>query len=232
MKRGDKGPEVADLQRRLAAAGFDPGPADGVFGPRTEEAVRGFQARYGNLSSDGIAGPLTMAALRRLEFIRRVIPPALDLERRHEIPAAFTAAQAAHEALNADGTLSVLAEEYGNLFGVKARPGEPAVQLMTWEVIDGQRVQVRAGFRVYRDWAECFEARAQLLLTAVPLVPGRPAYRDALRFKSDPARYAVAIWDAGYATDPAYVTAIVRLLGDYHVEELVTAAKAAPGKER
>lgn len=232
MKHGDRGAEVLALQRRLVDAGFAPGPADGVFGPRTEEAVLAFQGRYGNLLMDGVVGPRTMAALRRLEFIRRVIPRAVDLERRHEIPAAFTVAQAAHEALNADGTLSVLAEEYGNLFGVKARTGEPSVQLMTWEVIDGRRVQVRAPFRVYRDWGECFEARAQLLLTAAPLVPGRPAYRAALRFKADPARYAVAIWDAGYATDPAYVAAIARLLGDYHIEELVAAAKAASGKER
>lgn len=223
MKRGDRGVEVVALQRRLADAGFDPGLVDGVFGVRTEEAVLGFQGRYGNLAVDGVAGPLTMAALRRLEFIRRVIPPAVDLERRHEIPAAFTAAQATHEALNGDGSLSVLADEYHNLFGVKARAGELSVQLMTWEVVDGRRIQVRAAFRVYRDWAECSEARAQLLLTAVPLVPGRPAYRDALRFKADPARYAVAIWDAGYATDPAYVAAIVRLLGDYHIEDLVAA---------
>ena len=225
MRRGDKAPEVVDLQRRLAATGFDPGPVDGLFGPHTEAAVKAFQARYGNLAADGVAGPLTLAAIRRLEFIQRVIPPALDLARRHEIPAAFTAAQAAQEALNADGTLSVLAEEYNNLFGVKARQGEPSVQLMTWEVVSGRRVQVRAAFRTYRDWGECFEARAQLLLTAVPLVSGRPAYRDALRFKDDPARYAVAIWDAGYATDPAYVAAIVRLLGDYRVAELVAAAR-------
>ncbi len=225
MKHGDRGAEVLALQRRLADAGFDPGPVDGVFGVHTEQAVLAFQGRYGNLAVDGVAGPRTTAALRRLEFIRRVIPPAVDLERRHEIPAAFTAAQATHEALNGDGSLSVLADEYHNLFGVKARAGEPSVQLMTWEVVDGRRVQVRAPFRVYRDWAECFEARAQLLLTAAPMISGRPAYRDALRFKDDPARYSVAIWDAGYATDPGYVTSIVRLLGDYRIEELVAAVR-------
>lgn len=51
-----------DVQRRLAARGFDPGPLDGVRGRRTIAAVRLFQASAG-LVADGIAGPLTQAAL-------------------------------------------------------------------------------------------------------------------------------------------------------------------------
>lgn len=62
---GAAGPDVLDLQQRLREAGFDPGPADGVFGPRTLAAVRAFQAARG-LAVDGIAGPLTMAALREV----------------------------------------------------------------------------------------------------------------------------------------------------------------------
>ena len=54
---------VSKLQRALAAAGFDPGQADGIAGPKTHAAVRAFQAARG-LASDGVAGPLTWAALR------------------------------------------------------------------------------------------------------------------------------------------------------------------------
>jgi peptidoglycan hydrolase-like protein with peptidoglycan-binding domain/Flp pilus assembly protein TadD len=54
---------VRSLQRRLAAAGFDPGPVDGLYGPRTAAATERFQAATG-LAADGIAGPRTMAALR------------------------------------------------------------------------------------------------------------------------------------------------------------------------
>ncbi|HKU95472.1 MAG TPA: peptidoglycan-binding domain-containing protein, partial [Vineibacter sp.] len=39
--------EVAQLQGRLRALGFNPGPADGVVGPRTVTAVREFQAAHG-----------------------------------------------------------------------------------------------------------------------------------------------------------------------------------------
>ncbi len=59
---GDAG--VRLLQRRLANAGYAPGPIDGRYGPRTEQAVSGFQAARG-LGVDGITGPLTLAALRK-----------------------------------------------------------------------------------------------------------------------------------------------------------------------
>lgn len=63
LRQGSRGPAVAQLQRSLATAGFNPGSADGVFGPRTSEAVIRFQASRG-LRRDGVAGPDTLAALR------------------------------------------------------------------------------------------------------------------------------------------------------------------------
>lgn len=53
---------VSALQRRLSAMGYSPGPVDGRFGPLTEGAVARFQAGHG-LRIDGIAGPLTLAAV-------------------------------------------------------------------------------------------------------------------------------------------------------------------------
>jgi hypothetical protein len=53
---------VAHLQQLLIDNGHDPGPVDGAFGPRTDAAVRAFQAERG-LAADGIVGPLTWAAL-------------------------------------------------------------------------------------------------------------------------------------------------------------------------
>ena len=61
LRRGSRGEEVEALQRRLLAKGFNPGPTDGVFGPKTEGAVKRFQERHG-LQVDGIVGPKTMAA--------------------------------------------------------------------------------------------------------------------------------------------------------------------------
>jgi peptidoglycan hydrolase-like protein with peptidoglycan-binding domain len=53
---------IRELQRALASAGFDPGPADGTFGKRTEAAVVAFQEANG-LSVDGRVGPETASAL-------------------------------------------------------------------------------------------------------------------------------------------------------------------------
>lgn len=64
LRLGSRGDAVKVAQRLLAAAGFDPGPADGVFGPRTSRAVCRFQAAHG-LRADGIVGPRTWAALLR-----------------------------------------------------------------------------------------------------------------------------------------------------------------------
>lgn len=63
LRRGSRGDAVAELQRALAKAGFDPGSADGIFGARTESAVKDFQLAHG-LAADGVAGPRTLAALR------------------------------------------------------------------------------------------------------------------------------------------------------------------------
>lgn len=56
------GVSVADVQRALARAGFDPGPADGKAGKKTKSAIRQFQ-RSNGLGADGVVGSRTWAAL-------------------------------------------------------------------------------------------------------------------------------------------------------------------------
>ena len=51
------------LQRRLAAAGFDPGAPDGMFGPATRASIRSWQASYG-LSATGYLDAAQAEALR------------------------------------------------------------------------------------------------------------------------------------------------------------------------
>ncbi|MGE2716999.1 peptidoglycan recognition protein family protein [Mycolicibacterium litorale] len=61
--RGSRGPLVAQLQRQLNDEHAGRLVVDGVYGPRTEAAVREFQRRTRGLKVDGIVGPATAAAL-------------------------------------------------------------------------------------------------------------------------------------------------------------------------
>ena len=63
LKQGSKGPAVEHLQQKLKAVGYDPGQVDGSYGSRTAAAVRAFQEGCPDLAPDGIAGPITRAAL-------------------------------------------------------------------------------------------------------------------------------------------------------------------------
>lgn len=62
LRKGSVGNEVAEVQAKLRAFGFDPGPIDGDFGPATEQAVLAFQAAKG-LTADGVVGLQTSGAL-------------------------------------------------------------------------------------------------------------------------------------------------------------------------
>lgn len=53
---------VTAIQGALTSLGFDCGGVDGLFGPKTEGAVRGFQSSAG-IAADGIVGPMTLGAL-------------------------------------------------------------------------------------------------------------------------------------------------------------------------
>jgi len=64
LKPGASGAEVKTLQRALARAGHSPGPVDGDYGPRTEQAVSDSQ-RSAGLAVDGIYGPQTKKALQQ-----------------------------------------------------------------------------------------------------------------------------------------------------------------------
>lgn len=78
LERGSRGAQVEMLQRALVKLGYmtqeemNTGP--GIFGPRTERALRACQRDHG-LVADGIYGPKTQAALRRALEEAQSAPP-------------------------------------------------------------------------------------------------------------------------------------------------------------
>ena len=54
IRRGASGETVTEIQKKLKAWGYYNGSVDGVFGSKTEEAVKYFQRKNG-LTADGVA---------------------------------------------------------------------------------------------------------------------------------------------------------------------------------
>ena len=67
LQLDSQGDDVKKWQLFLRGQGFDPGPADGDFGPRTHKATLQFQVRY-DLSADGVVGLKTLGQAMKLGF--------------------------------------------------------------------------------------------------------------------------------------------------------------------
>lgn len=94
-----------------------------------------------------------------------------------------------------------------NLFGIKANAGWEGARatVSTLEYVDGIARRQRVAFRAYDSFAESFRDYVQFLRA-------NPRYEQALKVTHNPAAFAQALQDAGYATDPRYAQKILGLL--------------------
>ena len=60
-RQGSTGDAVRTIQTKLSNWGYFSGAIDGIYGPKTEEAVKYFQRKNG-LTADGVVGPATLRA--------------------------------------------------------------------------------------------------------------------------------------------------------------------------
>jgi flagellum-specific peptidoglycan hydrolase FlgJ len=104
--------------------------------------------------------------------------------------------------LESGGYKSQLAIKYNNLFGVKARQGEPSIHLKTIEHIDGKDISTMANFRVYFSVKEAVEAHRALM--------EKPRYALVLKAKTPPEAFQ-ALSKSGYATDPKYAIKLTKI---------------------
>jgi hypothetical protein len=74
LRKGSKGPAVSALQEMLNKLGYNSGAVDGVFGSKTEAAVKNFQ-KDNRLTADGLAGERTMEILAIKASVAPAIPP-------------------------------------------------------------------------------------------------------------------------------------------------------------
>ena len=177
--------------------------------------------RAASASPLGIAAAaVEQAATRIARSVSDTVQSFRDTMARHAesasrtsgIPAHFMMGQAALESgwgrrqiTGSDGTPSY------NLFGIKATGGwkGKVVETVTTEYIDGKPQKRVEKFRAYDSYAESFQDFARLISNS-------PRYEKVMANLDDVQRYAGAIQNAGYATDPAYadkLVSVVRRLG-------------------
>jgi N-acetylmuramoyl-L-alanine amidase len=108
MLRGD---DVAELQRRLGALGFDAGRVDGILGPATEIAIKDFERNAG-LTTDGVCGPDVLAELARLGG-RGDGPGVAGVREREHLLQTSRALAGCRVAIGEEGGLGVVAEALG-----------------------------------------------------------------------------------------------------------------------
>jgi len=93
---------------------------------------------------------------------------------------------------------SGLARLHGNYFGIKGTSPYGSINLPTLEYRNGQYVRVQQPFRVYPGFKESAADFVRLINTNTRYVGALQTF--------DPLSQITAIWRAGYATDPNYVS--------------------------
>lgn len=148
-------------------------------------------------------------------FVKWLLPYAKAVQARTGILAKFMIAQAALE--TAWGSRICTDHETGvgsnNLFNIKAGSSwlGPVVRVWTHEYHGGQRVSEEAEFRAYRTPEESFEDYARLITRA-------SRYQKAMAVAGDIAKFAQALQDAGYATDPRYARKILDIADQLYLK--------------
>lgn len=190
MMRGD---DIADLQGRLGALGFDAGRADGIFGPATASALAEFQRNAG-VTSDGICGPDTVAALRRLGPHRTAALMVNHVRERERLRDASPGLEGRRVAIGHPGGLAALTQ------AMHRHLREAGAHVLSLHHPDGS-AQARM--------ANTFDADVLLALRVHALPANRAAYFRGLRFWSQPGHLLAELVGAALAPltgQPATIT--------------------------
>ncbi len=140
------------------------------------------------------------------EFIAAATAAAQASSATSGFPPGVAVAQAALESAWGNSELARVANNY---FGIKARPGREAIELPTFEYVDGAPARVPAKFAKYASTAECFADRDRMITLL-------SAYREARAVAGDPEAFTRAL-ARHWATDPHYAE---KLLYVYRVHGL------------
>lgn len=240
VEPGHKGPAVQWLQATLNKLGYGI-QATGELGPSTQEQLKKFQKDYG-VEASGKFGPTTLKtlewalkqtnsiqALRKVtptqlknmnaeNFFKTLLPAALESERKYNVPAAVTLAQAALESGFAESPIGGY-----NIFGIKGRGPAGSARVTTTEYYNGKRVVIQDNFAKYHDFYEAVSAHGKLYHNGYydKGVNQFAKDRNVSRFIDNIAKT--------YATDPQYASKLKAMIRQYGIDTLVNEGRKIPG---
>lgn len=152
-------------------------------------------------------------------FIAEIAGHAQSVAAANDLYASVMMAQAILESDWGRSTLST-APNY-NLFGIKGSYQGQSVSMLTWEVFNGQWVQVTAAFRRYPSFSESFGDNAYVLRNT-SFQAGVYFYSGAWKSNTTSYRDATAWLTGRYATDPSYNTKLNNIITTYNLTQYDT----------
>jgi peptidoglycan hydrolase-like protein with peptidoglycan-binding domain len=143
LKKGSTDPAVRDLQAALTTLGFDPQAVDGVFGAKTENAVKAFQQSR-EITVDGVVGRVTWINIDEADQSHPVLRvgstglPVRRLQSRMSAVGFDTGGVDGRFGANTEAAVRTLQQAYN--LGVDGIVGP-----QTWDVVDALEDEGGAG---------------------------------------------------------------------------------------
>jgi len=160
--------------------------------------------------------------MTREEFWARLAPIAIRA--RREGSSMFPSVRLAQNLLETGGVI----HSWNNLGGIKVGSGGRnaywrgrTVNKDTWEVYNGQRVNVSSDFRAYDSIYDYYKDQDLLFQ-----LPRYAAVREA----DTPEQQARALQSSGYATDPQYASKLISIMNTHGLKRYDQQAAAAPAE--
>ncbi|EOT63261.1 hypothetical protein I583_00061 [Enterococcus haemoperoxidus ATCC BAA-382] len=149
-------------------------------------------------------------------FIAEIAGHAQSVAAANDLYASVMMAQAILESDWGKSTLAAAPNH--NLFGIKGSYQGQSVTMKTWEVINGQWIQVNAAFRKYPSFSESFGDNAYVLRNT-SFQAGVYYYSGAWKSNTNSYRDATAWLTGRYATDPSYNTKLNNIITTYNLTQ-------------
>ncbi|WP_433790385.1 sporangiospore maturation cell wall hydrolase GsmA [Actinoplanes sp. CA-252034] len=154
----------------------------------------------------------TVPALTPEQFIAAAVPGAQQGWREYGVPASITIAQAVLESGWGRSGLSAVDRNY---FGIKCQNGSFGPHANGCHVYEttecdkaGKCFATSDAFRTYASMGRSFRDHGHFLRS-------NKRYAPAFAFTRDANKFIMAVWKAGYATDPDYYTKVTKIMTNY-----------------